>query len=103
MTDDRSEVLNLLDSKNYDPQYNEIFEKLNTILNNSTQTNNMNPIFYISPYQVLVDLIDSTRQGIRDKIINDITGKIANYNLWLEIIKNMRSKTDAKMYILNNN
>jgi arylsulfatase A-like enzyme len=103
MTDDRSEVRNLLDSKNYDPQYNEIFEKLNTILNNSTQTNNMNPIFYISPYQVLVDLIDSTQQGIRDKIINEITGKIENYNLWLEIIKNMRLKRDAKMYILNNN
>lgn len=103
MTDDSNEVLNLLDSKNYDPQYNQVFEQLNTILNNSTQTNNMNPMFYISPYQVLVDMIASIQEGVQLGVINEVKGKIENYDLWLEIITNMSLTTDAKLYILNNN
>jgi arylsulfatase A-like enzyme len=103
MTDDSGEVTNLLDLKNYDSQYDNIFQQLNTILNNSTQSNNMNPIFYISPYQPLIDMIVSITDAIQEGIVDKITGQILNYTMFINIITKQILQNESKLYILEDN
>ena len=95
MTDDKDEVVNLLDVNHYNPSNNALFEQLNTILNSSTDENKMNPIFYISPYQVLIDTIENVKLSI-------VTGLIDYFKLSNLTIESVL-EVSAKEFIRNDN
>jgi hypothetical protein len=59
MTKDPNEVINILDMKNYNSNNDNIFKKLNTILNQSIIDKKLFPTFFISPYEPLLDFVNS--------------------------------------------
>ena len=95
MTDDKDEVVNLLDTKNYKSSNDVLFEQLNSILNSSTANNKMNPIFYISPYQVLIDTIENVKLSVVTGIIDFISLSKLSIASTLEV--------DVREYIRNDN
>lgn len=95
MTDDKNEILNLLDKKHYDPVNDDLFEELNSILNFSIENNKLNPMCIITPYQQFNDIIIEIQRCVIDNIIN--------YKSLLQLTQEVILSHEAMGFFLNDN
>jgi arylsulfatase A-like enzyme len=95
MTDDKDEVANLLDKKRYDSKYDALFKQLNSILNSSIESNKLNPMYIILPYQQLNDIIENIQEAAISGIID--------YFALTSLTNTTLLANDATTYIMNDN